>query len=198
MIRPDLLVPNTPSTGSGSQRRALETRSSEAVCALFVAALFCLAGCSMEDPRLPSLREQFVLRAEPQQPTTIAEAKSKVAESPRVEFVGRIAPDAFDFSRGKAWFWVTEVIPDEHGHGGNNHAESCPFCKHKAAEVPQAVVEFVDAAGKTLDIDARKLFDIGPGDTVVIRGTGKRMADMNDLFAVTADGIYVRRYKGGQ
>jgi hypothetical protein len=197
MICHDSLFPNGPAAGSGGRRRVRETRSWKAAFAVFATALFYLAGCSTEDPRLQSLREQFVLRAEPQQPTTIADAKTKVAENPRVEFVGRIAKDEFDaFTPGQASFLVTEILPDEPGHGGKDHAENCPFCKRKAAEAPRAVVHLVDAAGETLKVDARKLFGIESGDTVVIRGTGELMAEL-DLFVVTADGIYVRRSEGG-
>jgi hypothetical protein len=161
-------------------------------CALFAAALFCLQGCSTEDPRLQSLREQFVLRAMPRQPTTIADAKAKVAEDPRVEFVGRIAANEYEaFAPGEASFLVTEILPDDHGHDGTQHADNCPFCKRRAAEAPRAAVRFVDAAGETLALDARKLFGIEAGDTVVIRGTGELLAEL-DVFVVTADGIYPR------
>lgn len=161
-------------------------------CALFVAALCCLPGCSTEDPRLESLREQFVLRTEPTEPTTIADAKAKLAEDPHVKFVGRVAADECQaFTRSKASFLVTEILPDEHGHVGKDHADNCPFCKRKAAEAPRAAVQFVDEAGETLAVDARKLFSIEPGDTAVIRGTGELVTEL-DVFVVTADGIYLQ------
>ncbi len=171
--------------------QTVKTRWLRAGCALFAAAMFCLPGCSTEDPRLQSLREQFVLRSEPTESTTIADAKAKLAENPHVNFVGRIAADEHQaFTRGRASFLVTEILPDEHGHGGKDHADNCPFCKRKAAEAPRAAVQFVDESGETLAVDARKLFGIEPGDTVVIRGTGELVTELN-LLVVTADGIFL-------
>jgi hypothetical protein len=66
----------------------------------------------------------------------------------------------------------------------------------KAAQAPYAAVQFVDSSGEPLAVDARKLFGIQVGDTVVIRGQGEVLADL-DMFQVTADGIYVRRTGGG-
>ena len=114
------------------------------------------------------------------------------ATKPNVLFVGRVAADEHEtFVPGQASFLVTEILAGEQGHGGKDHADNCPFCKRKAAAAPRAAVQFLDAAGQTLDIDGRKLFGIAPGDTVVIRGTGELQTEL-DLFLVTADGIYVR------
>ncbi len=180
-----------------SNVQTAKTRWLRAGCALFAAALFCLPGCSTEDPLLRSLRERFVLSAEPTEPTTIEDAKARVSEKPNVEFVGRIAADENEaFTPGKATFVVTEILPGEDGHGGKYHADNCPFCKRKAAEAPRAAVQFVDATGEMLAVDARKLFGIGPGDTVVVRGSGELMTEL-DLFVVTADGVYLRRSGGG-
>lgn len=160
-------------------------------------SLLLLAGCSAEDPRIVALRNRLLLLAEPAAATTIAEAKAAVIEKPDVLFVARVAADEHEaFVPGQASFLVTEILPDEHGHGGKDHTDNCPFCKRKAAEGPRAAVQFLDAAGETLDIDGRKLFCINPGDTVVIRGTGELMPDL-DLFVVTADGIYVRQSEVG-
>ena len=154
------------------------------------AACVCFFGCSTEDPRTQSLRERFVLAAEPKAPSTIADAMANVADNPRVEFIGRIDANEFNaFTPGQASFLVTEILPDEHGHGSDHDAEDCPFCKRRAAEAPRAAVQFVDADGETIDVDARELFDINPGDTVVVQGKGELNAKLEMLF-VTADGVY--------
>ena len=178
--------------------QAAKTRWLRVACVLSAAALFCLPGCSTEDPLLQSLREKSVLRAEPTAPTTITDAKARLSENPNVEFVGRIAADeSAAFTPGKATFVVTEILPGESGHGGKHHADNCPFCKRKAAEAPRAAVQFVDAQGEALAVDARKLFGIGAGDTVVVRGSGQLVKKL-ELFIVTADGVYLRRSGGGQ
>jgi hypothetical protein len=164
---------------------------------LILTGLLAWTGCSTETAELRELRERFVLESEPGSATTIADAKAAVQENSQVVFAGRITGVEQEvFSPGEASFVLTEILPDEEGHGGEDHADNCPFCKRKAEQAPRASVQFVDAAGQTFPIDARELFEIGPGDTVVIRGTGELMAEM-DLFLVTADGIHVRRSEGG-
>ena len=173
-------------------RPSLVPKMTAAGCALVAAAVFSLAGCSTEDPQLKSLRDQFLLRSEPKQPTTIADAKAKVAENPRVKFVGQISSDVQEaFTPGKASFLLIEILADDHGHGSKQEADDCPFCKRRAANAPRAGVQFVDAAGETLAVDARELFGINPGDRVVVQGKGELMGE-SDLFIVTADGVYVR------
>ena len=157
-----------------------------------LAAFVCATGCAKEDPRMQSLREQFVLTAAPQDPSTIADATINVSENPRVEFVGQIAASEFEaFTPGQAAFLVTEILSDDHGHGSDHDADNCPFCKRRAANAPKAAVEFVDANGETIDVDARELFGVNPGDTVVIRGTGELIPKLEMLF-VKADGVYLR------
>lgn len=162
------------------------------------AIVLLLAGCSAEDPRLATLRQPFVLSAEPESVTTIAEAKAAATENPRVTFVGRISGNDHEvFVPRSASFVVTEILPDEDGHGGKDHADNCPFCKRKAVTAPRAAVQFVDSTGDPLAVDARELFGIQVGDTVVIRGQGEVLAEL-DMFQVTADGVYVRRNGGGR
>lgn len=175
----------------GKPRLAASARRRVAGFGLLATALLCLAGCSTDDSHLQSLREQLMLPEEPQHATTIAAAKEQVAERPRVVCVGRIAANYQDaFTSSEAAFLITELLPAEHKHRG--HADDCPFCKRKTQESPWAAVRFVDTAGKTLAVDARKLFGIKPGDTVVVRGTGQLTPEL-DLLIVTADGIHLRQ-----
>lgn len=173
------------------QQRLGWTAIHETVC--LAAVLLLLAGCSTEDPNHAALRQRLVLAGEPESATTIADAKVAVAESPDVIFAARIAADEQEaFVSGQASFLVREILPDDHGHGDKEHADNCPFCQHKAAKAPRAVVEFLGDAGEPLAIDARELFGVKPGDTVVIRGKGE-LLDGLDIFHVVANGIYLPR-----
>lgn len=154
------------------------------------------AGCTKEDPQIAALRQQYLLTAEPAGATTIAEAKAAAAEKPDVLFVAQLDEDDQAASLpGQAAILVTEVLPKHAGHGDKNHAENCPFCKRRAAEAPRAAVQWVDASGDPLTVDARKLFGIGPGATVVVRGRGTVLPELG-MFHVTATGIYVRSTGG--
>ena len=177
---------------SGGRGRGVRSHRSGACCVLFASVLVCLVGCSAEDPRLQALRKQFVLDDEPKQPTTIADAKAKIEENARVELVATVAATEHEtFSPEKGYLLVTEVLPGQHQHSGERSADDCPFCRRRAAKAPRAAVRFVDDAGEKLAVDARELFGIKTGDTVVIRGTGELIGDL-DLLVVTADGIYLR------
>ncbi|MBC8355441.1 MAG: hypothetical protein H8E66_25975 [Planctomycetes bacterium] len=150
------------------------------------------AGCSTEDPQVQAMRGRLLLEEAPDHAMTITEAKSAVTENANVAVIARIAPDLHEaFVPGQAAFLVTEILPEEDGHGGKQHADNCPFCKRKAAEAPRAAVQFVDESGSPLKADARELFGIRCGDEVVIRGKGELLGELN-IFQVTADGIYLR------
>lgn len=162
-----------------------------------LAVVLLITGCSAENPRLVKLRQQLVLAVEPESVTTIDAARAEAIENPRVTFVGRITGNEHEvFVPRQASFVVTEILADEVGHGGKDHAENCPFCKQRAANAPRAAVHFVDSSGELLAVDARELFGIRVGDTVVIRGQGEVPTEL-DMLQVTADGIYIRRTGGG-
>ncbi len=111
-----------------------------------------------------------------------------VAES--VVIVGRIfAGDMEPWDTGKASFLIAE-LPDE-GHGEGHDADNCPFCKRKAAKAPTAIVQFVDAAGQVIPIDARKLFGVDKKDVVVIRG--QAAAGELRAMVITATDMHIRR-----
>ena len=62
------------------------------------------------------------------------------------------------------------------------------------ADIGQSMPGKFHAIG-TFTIDARKLFDVAPGDEVVIRGTGTVIDDLN-LFQVKAEAMHVRSTGG--
>jgi hypothetical protein len=159
---------------------------------LLLAVFQILTGCATEDPQMVSLRQKLVLPSEPPEATSIAAARAHAETQGSVVLAGQVAADAQEaFIPGKATFLVTEILADL-DHGPNHDADNCPFCKRRAAEAPRAAIEFADKDGMPLRCDARKLFNIEPGDQVVIRGHGEWISDLN-LFRVSADGIYVRR-----
>lgn len=154
--------------------------------------LLSLAGCATEDPRFDAMRSQLLLDEAPADAMSIADAKAAASDNPDVAVLARIVPDEHEaFMPGQAAFVVTEVLSEEDGHGGKQHADNCPFCKRKAAEAPRAAVQFVDESGSPLKGDAREWFGIKCGDEVVIRGKGELLAELN-MFQLTAAGIYLR------
>lgn len=106
-----------------------------------------------------------------------------------VVVVGRIfAGDMEPWDTGKASFLIAEL--PEQGHGEGHDADNCPFCKRKAAKAPTAIVQFVDASGQVIPIDARKLFGVDKKDVVVIRG--KAVPGELNAMVVTATDMHIR------
>jgi len=168
-------------------------------------------GCQSEqvDARTAELRQQFLVATEPSGALTLTELATQLgvvkpdeeaavdqtnpaspatsAES--VVVVGRIfAGDMEPWDTGKASFLIAE-LPDQ-GHGEGHDADNCPFCKRKAAKAPTAIVQFVDATGQVIPIDARKLFGVDKKEVVVIRGKAVP-GDLNAMV-VTATDMHVR------
>jgi hypothetical protein len=168
-------------------------------------------GCQSEqvDARTAELRQQFLVATEPSGALTLTELATQLGvvkpdeeaavdqtdlaspanSAQSVVVVGRIfAGDMEPWDTGKASFLIAE-LPDE-GHGEGHDADNCPFCKRKAAKAPTAIVQFVDATGQVIPIDARKLFGVDKKDVVVIRG----QAAPGELTAmvVTATDMHVR------
>jgi hypothetical protein len=88
------------------------------------------------------------------------------------------------------------VISDPTAGGDDEHVctdEGCPFCANKkqAESEAIAVVQFVDAQGRVLPLDARQLFDLAPQQTVVVRGQAK-IDELGSLI-LSANGLYTRR-----
>jgi len=94
---------------------------------------------------------------------------------------------------GRAAFLVRdESIADDAGEHAHAHDEDCPFCqaKKKSELESMALIQFTDASGQVLSIDARKLFKLRGNETVVVRGSGT-MDAMGNLI-VSAEGLHLR------
>lgn len=163
--------------------------------ALLLLALICGCQRSVEDISIDSYRDQFLVAAETADPISLSEAAERVAsaaETPQpqsVVVIGRIyAGELEPWDPGKASFILSE-LPAE-GHGAGHDADNCPFCKRRAAKAPTAVVQFVDDSQETIGIDARKLFGVEKGQTVVVHGT----VSENELgsLILTAEKMHLR------
>lgn len=183
-----------------------------------VAGLMCIIaiGCRAEtvDPETAEWRRQFLVASEPAGAITLTELADRLGitkpefgsdvaqdetavEEPTIAgeptetvvVVGRIfAGDMEPWDIGKAAFLLAE-LPDE-GHGEGHDADNCPFCKRKAARAPTAIVQFTDAAGQVIPIDARKLFAVDKKDVVVVRG--RAVPGELSALVISATDMHVR------
>jgi len=158
-------------------------------------------GCGENIPSVPDAvvsghRDRLLLTAEPEDLVTVLDIRESLKEPREVALVGTIGGMKNPWTNGKAQFVLAD--PTAPPPGEAEHECTNPGCKFCAAKKKKddpiyavAVVEFVDAAGKILPIDARRLFDLKADQTVVVRG----QARVNEVgcMVVQADGIYVRR-----
>ena len=156
---------------------------------------FCLVGTAASiDVR--EVRANLLLEKEPVGAVTPTAAKASVAKGPKqLAIAGRIAGSkGMDpFVKGKASFAMLQ-LPDDHASQPGHNADDCPFCKKRLANAPMVAVRFVGADNNELPVDARDLFGVKSGDSVVIRG----IASFNPKLALPiiqlqADGIYIRK-----
>ncbi len=169
------------------------------------------------DPnKVKELQTAFTLADEPTEVMGIEELRDKLIADNKedgkneetistqpvdVTLLGRIGGvvdknnPTFPWEKDKASFVMcdpaaaAELAEHVEAHGGEDH--DCPFCnkaKEKAA-LAQAYVQFQDA-GETVEVDARKLFELSGEELVVIQGKAKLTVGM---LMVDANKIYVRR-----
>jgi hypothetical protein len=156
---------------------------------LLVLALAALAvvGCETGpaiDPATLALREKYVLTTDPANAVTLEKAKTEIAEHPAVVVKGKIGET---FETGKASFIISEIL-ESHNHAPGEE-DNCPFCKHRAANAPKAIVQFVNEKGEIVPIDARELLGVDKDQIVTIKGEAK--LDSLQTLVITASGVYL-------
>lgn len=148
------------------------------------------AGCGTHAD-IDAARARYLLAEEPNDARGILELREAAATG-EVVVVGRVGGVSQPWSKGQAAF----IITDPTAGGDDAHVctdDGCPFCaKKKQAETDAiAVVQFVDARGQVLPLDARQLFDLQVEQTIVVRGEAK--VDSLGSLILSANGLYIRR-----
>lgn len=154
-----------------------------------------LAGCgtSSPPPGKPSAEgAAFRLTTAPEGAKGVKAVKDDSKDGDDVVIEGRIGGDTNPWVEGQAAFLVVD-----------NSLKPCNEKDDDACETPwdyccdtdllpgcKAIVKIVDAKGKTVSTDARKLLGVKELQTVVVRGKAKRN-DAGNL-TVLADGVFVR------
>lgn len=170
---------------------------------LLVLVLLAATGCNKVDDRVSSLRRQLILPDEPAGAASIAELRdgmkpaevADVTADKDVVLVGRISAGEFEpWADGQASFLLAEALPEsDHAATPGHDPATCPFCRRRAAKADNAtaLVQFRDAKGEVMPIDARELLGVKKDQVVVVRGKGH--VDKLGVLVVSATGIHVRR-----
>lgn len=164
-----------------------------------------MAGCessnAASDDKMADLRAAYLLADEPEGAISVAEAKAAAKDGKPFVLFARIGIEGYDtWQPGKATFVVSDPVAfldinegdHQHADGDGHDHSNCPFCNKKVdVSETMAVIQFVDANGELLAVDAQQLFELQKDQMVVVSGRGE-VDSLGNLF-VTADGIYIRR-----
>jgi hypothetical protein len=120
----------------------------------------------------------------------VGDARDSVEDQQEVVLVGRIGGSAEPFVNGVAAF---TIVDSKVAHCAPE--EGCPTpwdycCAQDQVKDNIAAVKVVDAQGKPVTQDARKLLGVKELNLVVVRGKAQRDADGN--LALLADQVYLK------
>src|SRR5262245_54591637 len=134
---------------------------------------------------------RYLLTNEPAGAKGVLEVRKQAGDGDAVAIVGRIGGDRKPWVEGRAAFWIVDpsLKPCSDDEGCPTPWDYC--CEEKESlRRATATVKVVDAEGRTVPVDARKLLGLKELQTVVVKGRAKR--DEKDNLTVLADGVYVR------
>ena len=137
--------------------------------------------------------DQFLLADEPDGAIGVIEARDTAEDGQPLVIVGRIGGAANPWIEGRAAFTLLDasmalVADGTESQEGEICLDDC--CAEERGKCT-ALVKVVDADGKLVAADSRKLLGVSEADTVVIQGTASK--DESGNFTVLAQGVFVRR-----
>lgn len=140
------------------------------------------------------LREQskLLLSEEPKQALGVIALRKEAKDGDEVVIEGRVGGAVDPWVEGRAAFQIVDraLVPCSERAG-----DSCPTpwdycCDSDTLPTSKATIKFVDAQGKTIGTDARKLLGLKELQTVVVKGQAKR--DEAGNLTVLAQALYVK------
>jgi hypothetical protein len=162
---------------------------------LFAAFLSFIVGCggNSSSPTAGSPSPEgtaYKLAEEPGGVLGVHDAREESKDDEQIAVVGRIGGDANPWVEGQAAFLIVDpsMQPCKADEGCPTPWDYC--CDADQLAENKAMVKVVDASGKTVATDARKLLGLKELQTVVVRGRAKR--DEAGNLTVLAEGVFVR------
>ena len=135
----------------------------------------------------------YLLSSEPAGAKGVKQARAEVKDAEEVTVVGRIGGDEKPWIEGQAAFLLvdTSLKPCNERPG-----DDCPTpwdycCDANDLPTSKAMIKIVDAGGKTVATDARKLLGVKELQTLVVHGKAKR--DDAGNLTVLADKVFIRQ-----
>jgi hypothetical protein len=136
---------------------------------------------------------KYLLAEEPDGAVGVIEARESAKDGEPVVIVGRIGGAENPWIEGRAAFMLLDASKVIVAAGEDTSEKE--LCTEDCCAVERAgcttLVKIMDASGKVVTADARKLLGLTTEDMVVVRGKAKK--DERDNFTVLADAVHIRR-----
>ncbi len=135
----------------------------------------------------------FLLEEEPTGAVGVIAARESAEDGKPLVLVGRIGGAANPWIDGRAAFTLLDASMSVVSEGEDSgESELCmgDCCATERLECT-TLVKVVDAQGKLVPADSRKLLGLNVSDMVVIQGNAKR--DKSGNFVMLATGVFIRK-----
>ena len=163
--------------------------------AVYVGLAVVLAGCGQagsnsqttESPA--AANSAYLLGERPADVQPVADVRKAAEDGGEVVIIGRIGGGANPWVEGRAAFTIVDpkLEPCQPGEGCPTPWDYC--CSTDQLPENKALVKIVDAAGDTVEQDAKSLLGVKELQTVVVKGKAKR--DEKGNLTVLATGVFI-------
>jgi hypothetical protein len=136
---------------------------------------------------------QFLLSEEPDGAVGVIEARESVEDGASLVLVGRIGGSANPWIDGRAAFMLLDASMQVAAEGEDcAEGELCTGdCCSTERLACTTLVKVVDASGRVVPVDSRKLLGLKESDMIVVAGRAKK--DKSGNFSMLANRLYIRR-----
>ena len=135
----------------------------------------------------------YKLTAEPDGAVGVIAARESAEDGAPLVLVGRVGGAANPWIEGRAAFMLLDASMAVVAEGeDSDESELCmgDCCATERLDCT-TLVKVVDAQGKIVPVDSRKLLGLSETDMVVVQGTAKK--DKSGNFVMLARGVYIRK-----
>lgn len=148
------------------------------------------AGSNSQTTESPAaVNPAYLLGERPADVQPVALARKDATDGGELAVIGRIGGDVNPWVEGRAAFTIVDpkLEPCQPGEGCPTPWDYC--CSTDQLPENKALVKIVDAAGDTVEQDAKSLLGVKELQTVVVKGKAKR--DEAGNLTVLASGIFI-------
>ena len=168
--------------------------------AMLVVAAVAIAGCGRKESKPVATNDasaagaKYLTQDEPTGAQPVAEAMKAAEDQAEVTIVGRIGGEKEPWVEDLAAFMIVDPsLKPCNEIPGDTCDTPWDYCceKSETMQTHSVTVKFADEKGGVVPVDARKLFDLKPLQTVVVKG--RLQKDKSGNMSVVAEKMHVRK-----